>query len=87
MLSLASAQRLECDGLDVAFAFAARPKLRQAAALHTLRATLTRNSIPIPHPYNLLFRFFNLRRLVFTRCFRVCRVNPKLRRELQIFSQ
>ena len=47
MLSLESAKSLECDGLDVAFAFAARPKLRQAAALQTLRVALTRKSIPV----------------------------------------
>ena len=35
MLSFVSAERVECDGLDVAFAF---------ATLHTLRAMLTRHS-------------------------------------------
>ena len=55
MPSLERAKRLECDGLDVAFAFAARPKLRQAAALQTLRAALTRNSIPMVSRRNYIF--------------------------------
>ena len=46
MLSLERAKRLECDDLSLLLSLQDL-KLRQAAALQTLRAALTRKSIPV----------------------------------------